>query len=90
MHIVGLAYGQTLCLKVYIHHAYVQGKSSTISRSYDMGTFMFSHTFLLYEEEQLVSLHPGLAATHIVATVMSILMALQTHYISPMVPISQC
>ena len=53
LHIVGLSHGQTLCLHVYILHAYVQGKCSQMSRSHDMGAFLLSHAFQLEEEEQL-------------------------------------
>ena len=59
LHIVGLAFGQTLCLGFYLLCVNVEGKSSRTYSLEDMGTFPFSHTFLLHEEEQLVSLHPS-------------------------------
>ena len=52
----GLAFGQTLCLVVYLPYVNVEGKSSRTYSLEDMGTFPFSHAFLLGQEELLVSL----------------------------------
>ena len=93
MHIVGLTHGQNFRIVSWLSYVYVEGKPSQTSGSHDMGTFLFPHTFQLEEEEQLVSLSllpSRVAVTHIVAAVMSVLMALQTHHICPIDLISAC
>ena len=61
LHIVGYAIGQMFCFLISYIRAYVQGKVISLTRFLVMGTFQFSHTILLEQEELLVSLPlPGL------------------------------